>query len=110
MPIARLDKVSLAYGLRPLLDCVDLQVRRGERLCLLGRNGEGKSSLLKLIAGEVKADSGEVWVRPGARVAVLAQEMGVLPDQRVEEVVAAGLASNAIGWWWMHSIVDKATA
>ena len=112
MPIARLDKVSLAYGLRPLLDCVDLQVRRGERLCLLGRNGEGKTSLLKLIAGEVKCDSGEVWVRPGARVAVLAQEMGVLPDQRVEEVVAAGLASNPQGLesWEIQQRVERTVA
>ncbi len=112
MPIARLDKVSLAYGLRPLLDGVDLQVRRGERLCLLGRNGEGKSSLLKLIAGEVKCDSGEVWVRPGARVAVLAQEMGVLPDQRVEEVVASGLASNPQGLepWEIQQRVERTVA
>ncbi len=97
MPIARLDKVSLAYGLRPLLDSVDLQIGRDERLCLLGRNGEGKSSLLKLITGEVKADSGEVWVRPGARVAVLAQELGALRDERVDEVVASGLADNPKG-------------
>jgi ATP-binding cassette subfamily F protein uup len=112
MPIARLDKVSLAYGLRPLLDGVDLQVRRGERLCLLGRNGEGKSSLLKLIAGEVKPDSGEVWVRPGARVAVLAQEMGILPDQRVEEVVASGLASNPQGLepWEIQQRVERTIA
>ena len=112
MPIARLDKVSLAYGLRPLLDGVDLQVRRGERLCLLGRNGEGKSSLLKLIAGEVKPDGGEVWVRPGARVAILAQEMGILPDQRVEEVVAAGLASNPQGLeaWEIQQRVERTIA
>ena len=112
MPIARLDKVSLAYGLRPLLDGVDLQVRRGERLCLLGRNGEGKSSLLKLIAGEVKPDSGEVWVRPGARIAVLAQEMGVSSEQRVEEVVASGLASNPQGLepWEIQRRVERTLA
>ena len=47
MPIVRLDKVSLSFGLKPLLDNVNLQLRRGERVCLLGRNGEGKSSLCK---------------------------------------------------------------
>jgi ABC transport system ATP-binding/permease protein len=97
MPIVRLDKVSLAYGLRPLLDQVDLQIRRGERLCLLGRNGEGKSSLLKLIAGSVAADSGQVWVRPGARVAHLDQEITASDDQLVSAVVSAGLVRNPQG-------------
>ena len=97
MPIVRLDKVSLAYGLRPLLDQVDLQIRRGERLCLLGRNGEGKSSLLKLIAGLVSADSGQVWVRPGARVAHLDQEFAAAPGATVAEILATGLAGNPQG-------------
>jgi ABC transport system ATP-binding/permease protein len=94
MPIVRLDKASLSYGMRPLLDSVDLQIGRQERLCLLGRNGEGKSSLLNMIAGEVKPDSGEVWVRPGTRVAALAQEIGELEDRSVADIIAAGLAGN----------------
>ena len=53
MPIVRLDKVSLSFGLKPLLDNVDLQIRKGERVCLLGRNGEGKSSLLQLITRQL---------------------------------------------------------
>jgi len=73
MPIARLDKVSLSFGLKPLLDRADLQIRRGERVCLLGRNGEGKSSLLQLVTRN-RSGLREVWVRPGARVASLAQE------------------------------------
>ena len=97
MPIVRLDKVSLAYGLRPLLDQVDLQIRRGERLCLLGRNGEGKSSLLKLIAGLVTPDSGQVWVRPGARVAYLDQEFSAPPGATVADVLAASLARQPHG-------------
>ena len=55
MPIVRLDKVSLSFGLKPLLDNVNLQLRRGERVCLLGRNGEGKSSLLQIISQESRA-------------------------------------------------------
>ena len=66
MPIVRLDKVSLSFGLKPLLDGVNLQLRKAERVCLVGRNGEGKSSLLQLITRELKPDAGEVWVRPGA--------------------------------------------
>lgn len=52
MPLLRLNRVSLAFGHRPLLDKVELELFRGERVCLLGRNGEGKSSLLRVIGGE----------------------------------------------------------
>jgi ATP-binding cassette subfamily F protein uup len=97
MPIVRLDKVSLSYGLKPLLDRVDLQVRRGERVCLLGRNGEGKSSLLRLISRESLPDSGEVWVRPGARVASLAQEVAAASDSTVAQIVRGG-AQTAEDW------------
>jgi ATP-binding cassette subfamily F protein uup len=100
MPLVRLDNVSLAYGHRPLLDKVKLEIRRGEQLCLVGRNGEGKSSLLRLIAGEIKPDEGSVWVRQGVRIASLAQEVvdgrggsgtAQMTDD-VFDVVAGGLA------------------
>jgi ATP-binding cassette subfamily F protein uup len=97
MPIVRLDKVSLSFGLKPLLDHVDLQIRRGERVCLLGRNGEGKSSLLRLISREGLPDGGEVWVRPGARIATLAQEVAASSDQTVGDVVRGG-ATHAEDW------------
>jgi ATP-binding cassette subfamily F protein uup len=95
MPIARLDKVSLSFGLKPLLHDVDLQIRRGERVCLLGRNGEGKSSLLQLITRQMAPDSGEVWVRPGARVASLAQEVSPAGDALVRDVVMSGFEPGA---------------
>jgi ABC transport system ATP-binding/permease protein len=91
MPIVRLEKVSLSFGLKPLLDDVSLQLRRGERVCLLGRNGEGKSSLLQLIARKILPDSGEVWVRPGARIASLAQEVSPGSDALVRDVVRGGV-------------------
>jgi ABC transport system ATP-binding/permease protein len=90
MPIVRLDKVSLSFGLKPLLDNVNLQLRRGERVCLLGRNGEGKSSLLQVISKNLVPDSGEVWVRPGARIASLAQEVSSGSDAVVRDVVLGG--------------------
>jgi ABC transport system ATP-binding/permease protein len=92
MPTVRLDKVSLSYGLKPLLHDADLQIRKGERVCLLGRNGEGKSSLLQLITRQVVPDSGEIWVRPGARVASLAQDVSPASDARVRDVVMGGFA------------------
>jgi ATP-binding cassette subfamily F protein uup len=90
MVLARLDDVSLTYGLKPLLDHVALLVNKGERVCLLGRNGEGKSSLLNLLTRRVLPDSGEVWIRPGVSVADLAQEVSPPSDARVREVVQAG--------------------
>jgi len=56
MPIVRLDKVSLSFSLKPLLDNIALQIRKGERVCLLGRNGEGKSSLLQVITRQIIPD------------------------------------------------------
>ncbi len=95
MPVLRLDKVSLAFGHRALLDHADLELRKGERVCLVGRNGEGKSSLLRLISGEQAADDGEVWLRPGLRVAALAQEVTLDSRAPVFDVVAGGLGELA---------------
>jgi len=108
MPIVRLDKVSLSFGLKPLLDNVALQVRKRERVCLLGRNGEGKSSLLQLITRAIVPDSGEVWVRPGAKVASLAQEVSPASDQSVLDVVMGGVdAAGHDGDWQAALQVDQ---
>jgi ATP-binding cassette subfamily F protein uup len=97
MPTVRLDKVSLSFGLKPLLDHAGLQIVKGERVCLLGRNGEGKSSLLQLITRQIVADAGEVWVRPGARVASLAQEVSPASDASVRDVVRGGFGPATAG-------------
>ena len=98
MLIARLDKVSLRFGLSPLLEEADLQVSKGERVCLLGRNGTGKSSLLKLLSREIAPDSGEVWIRPGSRTASLAQEVSPSSDVRVREVLREGVSAQDEEW------------
>ncbi len=89
--LLRFDNVSLAFGARPLLDHILLQVAAGDRVCIVGRNGEGKSSLLKLARGEAPPDEGIVWVKPGARLAYLVQDITALGDESVAEVVAGGL-------------------
>ena len=91
MPQLRLEKVSLAYGHHALLDEIDLELRRGERVCLVGRNGEGKSSLFKVISGEVEPDDGTIWRREPVRVSHLAQEAATEFEGDVFDVVAAGL-------------------
>src|SRR3972149_4544548 len=92
MPLLRLDKVSLAYGHRPLLEKVKLEIRRGERVCLVGRNGEGKSSLLRVLNQEVAPDDGGLWIRPGTRIAHLAQDVAQDSAETVFDVVSGGLA------------------
>jgi ABC transport system ATP-binding/permease protein len=95
MALLTLREVSLDFGGPPLLDHVDWTVDRGERICLLGRNGEGKSTLLKLIDGELAPDDGEV-VRPQSlRVARLPQEVPQGKSGSIFEEVAAGL--RAVG-------------
>jgi ATP-binding cassette subfamily F protein uup len=98
MLIARLDKVSLRFGLSPLLEQADLQLAKGERVCLLGRNGTGKSSLLKLLSREIAPDSGEVWIRPGSRTASLAQEVSPSSDVRVRDLLREGLSAQEEEW------------
>jgi ATP-binding cassette subfamily F protein uup len=104
MPIVRLDKVSLSFGLKPLLDNVNLQLRRGERVCLLGRNGEGKSSLLQVIGKTLLPDSGEAWVRPGARVASLAQEVSPGSEAAVRDVVLGGVQRTSQDEEWQAEL------
>jgi ATP-binding cassette subfamily F protein uup len=108
MPIVRLEKVSLSFGLKPLLDEVSLQLRRGERVCLLGRNGEGKSSLLQLISRKILPDSGEIWVRPGARIASLAQEVSPASEALVRDVVQGGVELKTSEDAWQSELqVDQ---
>jgi ATP-binding cassette subfamily F protein uup len=83
MSLLHVDKISLGYGLAPLLDAVSFSVERGERICLIGRNGEGKSTLLKVISGEVQASEGAVRLDSGARIGFLEQDFFVEADESV---------------------------
>ncbi len=87
-----LDQISLAFGLDVLLDNVKFQIAMGERVCLIGRNGAGKSSLLKIISGTVLPDSGTVWRKPALRMAYLDQNLPIHNTQTVFEYVAEGVA------------------
>ena len=90
-PLLTLKNVSLSYGHVPLLDGIELALEAGERVCLVGRNGTGKSSLLRLIYGETVADDGEVWRRDGLRVARLEQDLPTGVSGSVFDIVASGL-------------------
>ncbi|MEW5756556.1 MAG: ATP-binding cassette domain-containing protein [Pseudomonadota bacterium] len=90
-PLLSLEQVCLAYGHHPLLDHVDLQIPEGARMCLVGRNGAGKSSMMRVISGEEKPDDGRVWRRDGLKLAYLAQEVPIDDARSVFDVVASGL-------------------
>ncbi len=97
MPLIRLNGVGIAFGDRPLLNHENFQLEAGERVGLLGRNGEGKSTLLKIIAGEIQPDYGEIRRKPGLRLARLQQEPRLSGEQSIFDAVAAGLGET--GQW-----------
>jgi len=91
MPYITLDNASLAYGHHALLDHASFQLDAGERVGLIGRNGAGKSSLLKVIAGTSKLDDGTVWRAPSARIVYVPQEPELNKAHTIFEAVAEGL-------------------
>ncbi len=91
MPLLTLDHVSMAYGHLPLLEDASMQIDARERVCLIGRNGTGKSTLLQIISGDVTPDAGSIWRMPGIRVARLVQDVPLSDDRPVFDIVSEGL-------------------
>jgi len=85
-----LERISIAFGHHPLLEDVSLQIDARERVCVIGRNGTGKSTLLQIISGEIPPDAGSVWRQPALRVARLEQDVPLSAHRSVFEVVAEG--------------------
>ncbi|SFC71139.1 ATP-binding cassette, subfamily F, uup [Pseudomonas citronellolis] len=92
MTLLKFTDVSLAFGTTPLLDQVSWQIEKGERVCIIGRNGTGKSSMLKLVKGEQMPDDGAIWRAPALKIGELPQELPVADERTVYDVVAEGLA------------------
>ncbi len=97
MPLLRLTNVSIAFGTHALLDHADFQLDAGERVGLLGRNGEGKSTLMKIIAGNIHADQGDIWQQPELKLAWLEQTPTLTGDMTIYDAVASGLGD--LGHW-----------
>lgn len=97
MPLLRLTNVSIAFGTHALLAQADFQLDAGERVGLLGRNGEGKSTLMKIIAGNIHADHGDIWRQPELKLTWLEQAPALNSDMTVYDAVAAGLGD--LGQW-----------
>jgi ATP-binding cassette subfamily F protein uup len=92
MSLIKFDQLSLSFGSRALLDEVNLQIEPGERVALVGLNGTGKSTLLKVVAGHQQADFGLYWKDPAIRIAELPQMLPAADDRLVRDVVMSGLS------------------
>lgn len=89
-----LHSVSLTFGLRPILDDANIVIEKGDRIGLLGRNGEGKSTFLRVLTGEQAIDSGDVHRNPGIRISRLEQEISSAEGLSVVDVVLDGLGEK----------------
>ncbi len=87
MALISVQNICLRFGGPPLLDSVSFDIEEGECVCLVGRNGEGKSTLLKILSGEMQADSGEIIRKNGLHVARLIQEIPAHIKGTVREIV-----------------------
>ena len=108
MSLLSLRDLQFTYGGDPLIDGVDLEISRGERIGLLGRNGTGKSTLMRLIAGELDADNGEVLRDAGLSVARLVQDLPADSNLSVQEMIEqAAAVADADSEDWQHEQAVK---
>jgi ATP-binding cassette subfamily F protein uup len=111
MPLVSLEHISIAYGHLPLLDDASLQIEPRERVCVIGRNGTGKSTLLQIISGDQRPDGGSVWRQPGLRIARLVQDVPLSADRPVFDVVAEGLGDlGDLAAAYHHAAVEVAAS
>jgi ABC transport system ATP-binding/permease protein len=104
MPLVTLDQVSMAYGHLPLLHQASLRIESRERVCVIGRNGTGKSTLLQIVGGDVPPQAGDVWHEPGLRIGRLAQDALISDDRRAFDVVAEALGDVGDRWRVDHQV------
>lgn len=94
MSLIRLDQINIEFGDNPLLINADLVIEPQERVCIIGRNGTGKTTLMKIISGEIDADSGEIHRKQMLRVSKLEQQLPEKADVTVFDTVSDGLAEQ----------------
>jgi ABC transport system ATP-binding/permease protein len=107
MALLSLLDLSIGFGGPLLLDHVNLQIERGERVCLVGRNGAGKSTLMKVIAGDLAPDDGQVFLQSGERIARLKQEVPEGVKGTVRQVVQGPEDPDHLHDWERDLRVDR---
>ena len=94
MALVSLQEVKVSFGGPLLLEGVDFSIDRGERVCLVGRNGTGKSTIMKLITGEITPDGGKIVFQQGARITLLTQEVPQALFGSVFDVVSSAFGAQ----------------
>jgi len=93
MPLITLDNISLRFAEKPILFEVNATINKGDKIALIGRNGEGKSSFMKVLAGVIQADDGNLKIKSGTTISYLEQSPPDYNDQTLFEIVAQGLGN-----------------
>lgn len=109
MALLSMRGIKLGFGGELLLDNIDLSIEVGDRACLIGRNGTGKSSLLKILHGDVQQDAGEIQTSGGISIAYLPQNVPEDVSGLVEDIAGSwiGKHAQAGGEWTSHHVVGK---
>ncbi|MDG4867844.1 ATP-binding cassette domain-containing protein [Guyparkeria sp. 1SP6A2] len=108
MPLLTVENLQFAIGNRALLDHANLTMERGDKFALIGRNGEGKSTFLKMLAGIQRPDDGQIRLEPGAKVAYLPQDPHLDTDDSVYSVIAEGLGDLHDVLTEYHKLIQNA--
>src|SRR5699024_9494697 len=108
--LIRLRNIRLAFGDQPLLDDAEITLAAGERVALVGRNGTGKSTLMRIIEGSIEPDSMLREARPDLRIARLEQELPAKLAGSVYDVVAAGLGNTGAALAHYHTLAARLSA
>lgn len=90
-PLITLKNIKLTFGVKPLFEGLELNISKGDKVCLVGRNGSGKSTLLKILSSVLEPDEGEIYIEPGLKVSYMPQEPDCLECKTLREVVLSGL-------------------
>ncbi|HEY1385694.1 MAG TPA: ATP-binding cassette domain-containing protein, partial [Dongiaceae bacterium] len=106
LPQLALRNAVVTFGGKPLFAGIDVTLGRGERVCLVGANGSGKSTILKALAGEIELDRGERFLQPGLKVGYLPQNADLAGDGSAAEYVAASVPGTAPDDYRVSWILD----
>ncbi|MBR1915212.1 MAG: ABC-F family ATP-binding cassette domain-containing protein [Alphaproteobacteria bacterium] len=90
-PMISVKNAKLTFGIKPLFVGLELNIVKGDKICLVGRNGSGKSTLLKVLSSVLEPDEAEIYVEPGIKISYMPQEADCLEQQTLRDIVLSGL-------------------